>query len=473
MSGGGSIKSARVLLQRGLRINNNAKALWLQSFCLELHYVQKMRGRREILQLQSDITENDDNVDNAEVENGLVIPQIVYKNAIKAIPDDTSFRLNFIEQCKLFPLTESLIEIIVETIENDFQNVEDVWITRAGFILEKEHACQSHASEENDSSTRKRKRIKKDNNQTCDSVLRKLMEAIETIKTPEMFRQVLSFLRLNISTLCNGHHNESTDDSLIVKQRMTSIIEFVVHVINEVQATVDIVPDLAIEMAESLVELGLLNQSFELMKNLTSNKTSCRTNPKCWLKLVELSESIGNEDDDIKTMNKSCAFMKMALKVIPLHDPGHVDILSKLFMTLLSKSTLPSHFDELSIVYDKILLLHVQKKNDPSTLAIISLAYLRYAKQKKDINFIRQLYSKLLLTSSVCKTPCVSLENAETMKKYFDECINAETSQLGKHTKMKKHFVTQIYDVASKYFSLVDDKSACYYNQKKREMSTS
>ena len=43
---GSSIKNARVLMQRGLRINKTSTELWLQYFALELHYVQKLRGRK-------------------------------------------------------------------------------------------------------------------------------------------------------------------------------------------------------------------------------------------------------------------------------------------------------------------------------------------------------------------------------------------------------------------------------------------
>jgi len=48
---GGSVRSARVMLQRGLRVNPTSSDLWLQTFTLEMHYVQKLRGRREVLKL--------------------------------------------------------------------------------------------------------------------------------------------------------------------------------------------------------------------------------------------------------------------------------------------------------------------------------------------------------------------------------------------------------------------------------------
>jgi U3 small nucleolar RNA-associated protein 6 len=44
-----SVKGARVLLQRSLRINERNQELWLQYFTLELHYAQTLKGRQRIL----------------------------------------------------------------------------------------------------------------------------------------------------------------------------------------------------------------------------------------------------------------------------------------------------------------------------------------------------------------------------------------------------------------------------------------
>eukprot|EP00978_Attheya_sp_CCMP212_P027549 scaffold92334_cov29-Attheya_sp.AAC.1 len=51
LAGGGSIRSARILLQRGLRLNPHSQELWLQYFSLEFHYIQKITGRRNVLAL--------------------------------------------------------------------------------------------------------------------------------------------------------------------------------------------------------------------------------------------------------------------------------------------------------------------------------------------------------------------------------------------------------------------------------------
>ena len=51
---GSSASNARVLLQRALRLHPAAPDLWLQSLVLELHFVQKLRGRRAVLRRRDD-----------------------------------------------------------------------------------------------------------------------------------------------------------------------------------------------------------------------------------------------------------------------------------------------------------------------------------------------------------------------------------------------------------------------------------
>ena len=125
---GSSIQNARVLMQRGLRINKTSADLWQQYFALELHYVQKLRGRREILELGLNedgilpSEEEDDSDEEAQAGkmSTLLPSQIIFKNAIKAIPDDIQFRLRFVEACRMFPHTKPLEEYIMESVTQDF-----------------------------------------------------------------------------------------------------------------------------------------------------------------------------------------------------------------------------------------------------------------------------------------------------------------------------------------------------------------
>jgi len=127
-----NISAARTLLQRGLRVNSDNQELWLEYFKLELAYIEKSRIRREVLFGKRQ--RNDQPVDEAEDNGNIVldevdapeqdifkadevvlgmqvpesdalqdeffngaIPKAIYRNAIKAIPDDLEFRRAFLE----------------------------------------------------------------------------------------------------------------------------------------------------------------------------------------------------------------------------------------------------------------------------------------------------------------------------------------------------------------------------------------
>ena len=117
-----SVANARILLQRGIRVNPSSPELWLQYLSLELHHVQKLKGRREILQLQQE-----------ETEDSLHIVTVVYDNAIQAIPQNVVFRLQCLDQCNQFPSTQALQTHIVETMARDFETNVQAWIARAAF----------------------------------------------------------------------------------------------------------------------------------------------------------------------------------------------------------------------------------------------------------------------------------------------------------------------------------------------------
>jgi U3 small nucleolar RNA-associated protein 6 len=138
--GGGSVRNARIILQRGLRVNPNSQELWLQAFGLELHYIQKLRGRQAIM--LSDQQRDDADVDSVKqlkttptsVPSSL--PLLVYKNAVRKIPDDLTFRLKFVDLCQMFP-NESVSDLqrhVMDTVREDFSSEPSGWIAWATHV---------------------------------------------------------------------------------------------------------------------------------------------------------------------------------------------------------------------------------------------------------------------------------------------------------------------------------------------------
>lgn len=506
MSGGGSIKSARVLLQRGLRINSQAKNLWLQSFCLELHYIQKLRGRREILKLKEAVEANGDDVNEkdeaAELEMSLKLPHIIYKNAIKAVPNDTVFRMEFIEQSKLFPQTEALIGYIMETVEKDFQNVEEAWIARAQFIVDEGNSDEGKITgflmnepsegdgdgedESPDSISKKRKRGElKEENDTKDSrVLQVLKDATDSIDNSKMFVESFRFLRWYTAKVSTSLE-EDQDEIDLARERITKIIQFIVELINKAESKVKVLsPELAIEMATCLSEFGLPSQSLKLIKRLTNDNAQCRKDAQCWLKIADISESISLAETGETNLKPSCTILRKATALIPLHDPGHLEILSRLFMSLLATTSNKSSEEELYNTFEKILLLRNQDVEESDvSIPSISLAYLRFASMKSDIKLARKVYNNFLFTSNYCKASSKSEEDIETMKEFFDECLliekeDAKTNRMssvsnhrgaGKE-KQKKQIMSNLCGAGFSYFLDVDDSLANSYNRKRNEI---
>ncbi|KAK9762196.1 U3 snoRNP protein [Basidiobolus ranarum] len=152
---------ARILLQRGLRLNPESQDLWLEYFRLELVYMAKIRERRRILGILKDgkskpkveqekneedmivlptldeeeemepkreITISDGLIQTLKAENNAflsgAVALIVYENAIKSISEDLEFRKKFLEVFQTIPGTESGQEAVYESIKNDFPSNE-------------------------------------------------------------------------------------------------------------------------------------------------------------------------------------------------------------------------------------------------------------------------------------------------------------------------------------------------------------
>jgi U3 small nucleolar RNA-associated protein 6 len=132
-----------VFLQRGLRMNRDSHQLWHQYFKLELVYVEKIKARRKILGISNnkdeetnegqespqnviEITDDNGFLNEKELEiKGLdhlqitkldddnlllrgELAKVVYFNAIKAVPNDLSFRKEFNNICQEFSDTKMI-----------------------------------------------------------------------------------------------------------------------------------------------------------------------------------------------------------------------------------------------------------------------------------------------------------------------------------------------------------------------------
>lgn len=155
-----NIASARILLQRALRLMPENQQLWHEYFRLELIYIEKIKLRRRVL----GITDEDEEMPQAVIENENTInlpavtgeeadawkedgeekkktvltdqkiskleeannpilqgllARITYDNAIEAIPNDIEFRQRFVDIYREFTETEKDIQYVYDTIRRD------------------------------------------------------------------------------------------------------------------------------------------------------------------------------------------------------------------------------------------------------------------------------------------------------------------------------------------------------------------
>ncbi|XP_045211690.2 U3 small nucleolar RNA-associated protein 6 homolog [Mercenaria mercenaria] len=114
--------TARSLIQRGLRFNEQSRTLWLEYYRLELMYAEKMLRRKELL---GDTLEDEDEVSDAVLQGQ--VAKVVYANAIETIPEDVNFLLSFLPICQLFEFTRDQEETICQELREHHSDQPVAW----------------------------------------------------------------------------------------------------------------------------------------------------------------------------------------------------------------------------------------------------------------------------------------------------------------------------------------------------------
>mmetsp|Transcript_25621 Transcript_25621/g.56071 ORF Transcript_25621/g.56071 Transcript_25621/m.56071 type:complete len:665 (-) Transcript_25621:2353-4347(-) len=412
-SSGGSVANARVLLQRGLRVNPWSKDLWLQYFSLELHYIQKLRGRREILQLglnKKGLAETAANED--DVESSAQIPLIVFKNALKSIPDEVDFRLKFVGICRMFPETEGIERFIMSTVKRDFANAPEAWIARAQYATDASAPFREEpmglipgsntmcVGGENDS-----------------DALRILDEATDAISSAEMYLAAINFLKRTLAD-DDADCDSSRDDV------------FLGHLFQKA-ANADVSsPELSLEHSRYLVSTGDVDSAISLLHDVVDDGKIYCANDALLLELTQLIERVQ------KAGSQSHIFLlERALERIPIHSDGHITIAVCLFRHYLSLSSQElsaakkrGREMKVSDLLGRILLLSNGKdRSNTHNIPELCLAYLQNANMLGGLKAARRAYKSVLFKSNYAAS-CEGKSDDEiaAMKVFFDACIALE-----------------------------------------------
>ena len=396
-SGGGSVQSARILLQRGLRINPSACDLWLQYFSLELHHIQKLKGRREILQISED-TPNDEKAP---------IPRVVYQNAIKAVPAMVSFRCQFLDICRLFPKTQSLQDDILVSIENDFGTCPKAWVARAAYLAEQN---ENLAEEEKPSKRTKR---------TTDPVLTLLQEGMDAIPTADMFLQCLEFAR---------EYDNHKKDKTPMKQFITAMLERCQN--DGIQSS-----DLILEQAHYFIRQEESDKALKVVQNFCN--TTKDTKVAVWILWAQLVEKPG-------------PILQRALHQTQMNTNEYLVLLLEYIGALLQDEQV--EFTQLQNIFEKTLLLAPGRVIDfqpvfgVESVASACLKYLHHANDFGGLVKAREVMEYVLLRSNFCTSPIGKTEaDLNLLKEFFDRCIALEMANKDKYTRNQ---LKKLYDAA-------------------------
>jgi U3 small nucleolar RNA-associated protein 6 len=425
-----SIHNARILLQRGLRINNTCQDLWMEYFSLELHYAQTLKGRRQILQLQEEEESTDDEYHK--------IVAVVYRNAIQAIPGSIPFRLRFLDTCRRFPNTESLMESIQAPLQTDFASEPEAWMARALYEAEKQSntkqpktKMEESAAEEND--------MENDNDtdeppakksKQKDPVVEVLEEAIESLPNDDMYLQAFRFALRYQSEL-----DQRGQDAKLISKFITRLLKQAAHHSS---------PDLALEQADYYTSLGQKQKALQVLKDFCSGHKKVPS--ALWIRWAGMvapntSKSILGQALDRIPMNESADYMKVLLQFfgaqLLIMDDKKVDDSKLLFDTFQRILLLAPSATELVVeeIIGEDLPFGVE------SVAQACVKYLDSVHESSGVKRARKIYTAVLFQSSLSVNPT----NVEHIKAFIDKCTTLEETD---KTRRRR-----IYDKAVELFA--------------------
>ena len=124
----GNIENARTIMLKGLRLHKNSKCLWHEYFKLELLHVEKIKARQSLLGIQGIKLKKENESEPKMLDDFLLNKTaiIVYRNAIKQIPNDIDFRISFLNICFSLHDVEEVENEIMASLTDDYQDDEKV-----------------------------------------------------------------------------------------------------------------------------------------------------------------------------------------------------------------------------------------------------------------------------------------------------------------------------------------------------------
>jgi len=362
----GSMQNARVLLQRGLRMSEDKK-LWLQFFLLELHFVQKLAGRKKIL----DEEEGKEGTEASDAsKDPYRLAQLVHDNAIQSTADSTELRVSFWYHCTEFPDTSALRQHIFSRMEQDYCN-EDVttWLSLADSLVQNQ---RSQAEEEGETDER---------HSEDDMSLTLLRRAVTKFDNVEVRTKVAVFLE------------EHQEDYIMcgVSEEAMGLLKGVISKTREMKESSDELWPLQVRVAMREEQYESALQVLQPVLDKNKSKTTV------WLAVAEVYLAM----EDIDKVGQILVQARTSVPMVPCDD--YIHLMLEAFGFLLSTDD-----PDVSRTFNRLWLL---SEGQSETLRLPSpifglhsvlqgaVTYLQNLVDMKEQNAARALYRKLLLSN--------------------------------------------------------------------------
>jgi hypothetical protein len=492
---GGSVHGARVLLQRGIRVNPQAQDLWVQYFALEYHFIQKLRGRQELLkQLQQQGGESagadEEESPQHQQQEGEgdafyegAIPKVVYQNAIKAIEDNVAFRLEFLKTARQFPLTSQIQQQIMGDIERDFGDKPEAWVARASYAIasySSSHAIQEKTNSgflvpaDDDEGADDDTSIEhgEDQNRVAatprlSKVMAVLDEALSKVSTTEMASNIVKYLQTLLQSDDSSGVNE--DDELN-EEESQQVLDYLTTVFERASLKNILSSSLALLWVDLLRETDQPQEAISVLSRFTLGTAKFAEVPQMWLTLAELTydqyysevETQGDDDSEMPKSSKVAArksrsLLKLALKSVPLDHSKYIRLLAQFFIYQLELEQENSGDEtKLADLFQKILLFASQSQsniqedenddddssyyqNNSELVCDICIKYVRHEALSitGGENAARNVYNAILT-----RFGSHLVDHVHTLGPFFALCLELEKSSggesTGKSSKSKK-----------------------------------
>jgi U3 small nucleolar RNA-associated protein 6 len=489
-----SVSSARVLLQRALRLNGKtSEELWIQYFTLELHYAQTLKGRRKIMRPTTseggDNSDDDDKKSNDEDETNNdetadtdynKIPMVILRNAIRTIPTNVQFRLKFLDACQEFPDTTDLMDHVQASMASDFANEPESWIARAIY--------QAETKKTKETDEPKAKRAKTDEfeseSDARDPVIGVLEDAIDTLKTSEMILQAFRFAEDYRRELEREQEHDDEGDNKTIKQ-IDDFIDIIWSKTRNGSIKGDY-SELAMEQTRFLLRQGKEEDALKTIKDHCTNTKSglggssslsalTVASSDAWLLWVSLAAP--------SSLKKQKSILKWALQSIPVDQhPDYVVVLLQYFAAQLkaaasqkkkdkdeSSSDSYDHENNLFQTLQNLLLLTPKTVGDiaiePGSTGLdfelcdVFEGYedcLDHFYKRKGISGARSIYEAVLFRSTAASV--VSEHSVNPIRGFVDRCLELEQEQKEQQqptstkASAKRRVLCKLYDKAIDIF---------------------